>query len=672
MIIQHLTIENLFCYAGQCKFALAPPGDERKIVLIHGRNGQGKTSFLNCVKLLFGGVTEEMRMNAIWGRNLGPKQYVVGNGTEWQGILNRRAVARGGQTYRVEAVIDEGPRRLRLNREWFLSGEDEIRVQELSGKTVKHEYKGEEARSLLFELAPSYSVPFFFFDGEVIQRLAHEDDNEKQRAIKSLLELEPVRRLLSDIERIRKSWVTDAASEEAKAELSTLEGELDTLTSTIRAHEQKVGDLEHEIGVLQEEQTELNASIKTLEDRAADEDLGVLKGQRESTRQSVGELKNKIVDRALPLAPFIICAELVEKAQARLMEKSDPARDAEIALLDQLTQRLPGQIFDTPPFSRPALTDDQKHHYKTRLTNSLRSYLPEASPRDDLQMSPKARISTRSLLAGHGSKDPTRIELVSQLHKLLEERGRLQDLEHRIDEASNLTETERTWRKDLSIKSQSLALRLGALTKEKDLIAEKLPGLKLQLAQKRVNVERARLLVEQRSKARRHFEMARNIETVLKHLIEKARESRRSTLEHNLNKHFFQLFDSNRLIKRIRLTDNFTLQYDDSMGREVMGASISAGMRQLVAVSLLWSLKEASNRRMPVIIDTPLARLDRQHQDKFITTYLPNVAEQVIILPTNSELDKRKYKALEPHVFRQYELANTAGDSVSISENAMF
>ena len=103
----------------------------------------------------------------------------------------------------------------------------------------------------------------------------------------------------------------------------------------------------------------------------------------------------------------------------------------------------------------------------------------------------------------------------------------------------------------------------------------------------------------------------------------------------------------------------------ESVGR----ASISAGTKQLVATSLLWALNAASDKSIPVVIDTPLARIDKNHQDSLLLNYYPNVAGQIIILPTDSEIDKAKLKLIRPYIYRQYLLDSPDGKSTTIQLN---
>ena len=64
---------------------------------------------------------------------------------------------------------------------------------------------------------------------------------------------------------------------------------------------------------------------------------------------------------------------------------------------------------------------------------------------------------------------------------------------------------------------------------------------------------------------------------------------------------------------------------------------LSAGEKQLMVVSLLWALAICSRRKLPVIIDTPLSRLDSKHRMALLQTYVPNASDQTNVLSTDSE-----------------------------------
>ncbi|MBL0284839.1 MAG: AAA family ATPase [Zoogloea sp.] len=77
MIFKKICIQNLFSYYGEQVFDLPPPTRKRPVILIAGRNGFGKTSFINSVKLLFLGTADEMLRNVQTGTTLRPNSYLL-------------------------------------------------------------------------------------------------------------------------------------------------------------------------------------------------------------------------------------------------------------------------------------------------------------------------------------------------------------------------------------------------------------------------------------------------------------------------------------------------------------------------------------------------------------------------------------------------------------------
>lgn len=118
-----------------------------------------------------------------------------------------------------------------------------------------------------------------------------------------------------------------------------------------------------------------------------------------------------------------------------------------------------------------------------------------------------------------------------------------------------------------------------------------------------------------------------------------------------------QLANKSNLIDQVRIdSDTLEINYFDSNGKEVEKASLSAGEKQLVVVSILWALAICSHKKLPVIIDTPLSRLDSLHRGSLITTYFPQASEQTIILSTDSEIDRAGYELMKDNVGDEFTL----------------
>ena len=76
-----------------------------------------------------------------------------------------------------------------------------------------------------------------------------------------------------------------------------------------------------------------------------------------------------------------------------------------------------------------------------------------------------------------------------------------------------------------------------------------------------------------------------------------------------------------------------------------------------MVISLLWALALCSKKKLPVIIDTPLSRLDSAHRVSLIQTYFPQASEQTIILSTDSEIDQNYYQLMKENVGDEFTLS---------------
>ena len=92
----------------------------------------------------------------------------------------------------------------------------------------------------------------------------------------------------------------------------------------------------------------------------------------------------------------------------------------------------------------------------------------------------------------------------------------------------------------------------------------------------------------------------------------------------------------------------------EAMQKEIDVADLSAGEKQLVAISILWSLTKSSSKSFPSLIDTPLARLDSEHRQNIVKNYFPKTSEQVLIFSTDEEVYGKHYQALKSNISHEY------------------
>ena len=134
-------------------------------------------------------------------------------------------------------------------------------------------------------------------------------------------------------------------------------------------------------------------------------------------------------------------------------------------------------------------------------------------------------------------------------------------------------------------------------------------------------------------------------------------ECKTGVLAQTMTKCYKQLANKKNLVDYIKMdSETLDLHYMNSDGEEIAKKRLSAGEKQLMVISLLWALAICSKKKLPVIIDTPLSRLDSSHRQALIKTYFPKASDQTIILSTDSEIDENYYKLMTDSVGDEFTL----------------
>jgi DNA sulfur modification protein DndD len=134
-------------------------------------------------------------------------------------------------------------------------------------------------------------------------------------------------------------------------------------------------------------------------------------------------------------------------------------------------------------------------------------------------------------------------------------------------------------------------------------------------------------------------------------------EDKLSQLRAEFVKRFNHLARKDDLVADVRIDpETFIATLIDRKGNELPKSDLSAGEKQVYAIAMLWALARTSGRPLPMIIDTPLARLDMEHRANLIKRYFPAASHQVILLSTDTEIDNRLLADLGTTVSHTYRL----------------
>ncbi len=80
---------------------------------------------------------------------------------------------------------------------------------------------------------------------------------------------------------------------------------------------------------------------------------------------------------------------------------------------------------------------------------------------------------------------------------------------------------------------------------------------------------------------------------------------------------------------------------------------MSAGEKQIFTQALISAVSSVSGRGFPMVVDTPLGRLDKGHR-KGILNHFVQREHQVILLSTDTEVVGEYLREIAPHVQKKY------------------
>lgn len=675
MIFEQIRIHNLFSYYGEQIFDLTLPDDGRNVALIGGRNGFGKTSFINSLKLLFLGPHESLRTVVQVGRKPSVANYLLGMGDEWLGIFNRQARREGQTEFGVTITWRESAGKVITRRYWRLDRRGDGCEEILSvTPDFAPSLVDDEADDFLERRLPKDFISFFFYDGEQVQRLAEANREGQLEQVEKILDIADIDILDEYIGKTITAWRRERPESSPATLLAVLQRELAVLQAEQEELSQKIDELSEE---LTNSERNINRNRRYLEHHRAfvhQRDETVYKTEEQRILEQLETARIELANR-LPIdAPLLFNPELVNKAAMDLRRLTDSQAGGLAQEVHILLNALPARLFDEPPHYQLPLSEQQREFYRKKLVRVLRSY--ESDPEDIsdglMRLDPSLAARLVERLNYYRLADTERQRAIDDLRRISKLRRDLEDIQHKLDDMSSLSDEEQ--RAFQVRQAQNIELE-----QRRDTLRDQLHDLEKEHKEKnRAIGEKKQEIIRQESAIRldrerqERVDLATTLQRIFRSYKQELKLCRRNDIEEAINQRFKELMTSHHQLRHIRVGESFDLHYLNATGESVGMANMAAGMKQLIATALLWALKDVSGRSVPVVIDTPLARIDREHQINLLTRYYPNAGDQVIILPTDSELDSEKYQLLKPHVYCEYRLANASGENTEPLRGPLF
>lgn len=642
MYFTKVELHNFGIYKGTHEMCLTDQIGNRNITLVGGLNGRGKTTFHDSILI------------ALYGKQA--LKYIQEKARSYDKMLidhiNKHAT--DDETYvAVSLCLDDGTS-LRVKRSWTAKGKkaDQQIIVEKDG--VVDKYLGESWSYYIEEILPFGIARFFFFNNEKITQLADDTSFEQiKSSIKSAIGVSSIEKAIDHtdevIRRKKKALAAFESSEEnvgyqdverqitdidlrlaeSTKQANALERRCETLAAAYEAKEKEFwssgGDLSRNRDSIKAEMQKISSEVERVQEEimqlAVDASTPLFMCRSLVTQSYENELSSQQTEAKLYSDRIIVDLhqKILERLAACGLNPSD-LRTVQNIVNEVLVGHIPKSATEETVKNMSATS---MMLYKRLITEVFQNITQRI---DTLVNHVDAQESELMSLDAHlGAADEK--TLAMQLYDALKS----------IEAEKNLADTE--YRRQIE--------SIESLKRQRELLVSKRIQLIKAIAEKEhANDDNARIV--------KYAAMSIEVLREFKVRLQREKVEKLST---TTTRCFLELVEKDSLVSEIKI-DPSTLDVTilDLDGNELLKSQLSAGEQQMFAVAIVWALALTSGYKAPVIIDTPMARLDSSHRANFVTKYLPAASSQVMVLSTDEEVYGRYLDLVRDNVVDYYTL----------------
>ena len=644
MHFSQIELYNYGIYKGLHSLNLIDQTGNKNVTLVGGMNGRGKTTILDSIFL------------CLYGRKA--SEYITGKKEAYTKVLkdriNKSSEDKSTHIRLTMEMDDDENTIISIVRSWQLD------VKKINSKLlvekngIEDAYLSENWEYYVEELIPFGIAKFFFFDNEKISQIADDDAFDKIKdSIKSVMGVTTIESLCAHVEKIRK----EKNSNLKKSGNNALSKESDELTQRIEECETKIRNLFAQKAALIPESEKISDTLEQTEQAFWKKggNLGLNHDDIIRDQHALKEQADSLKEEALTLAsnpatPLCLCKNLTISTYNKInSEETTRAKKYSLPIVSSLYEALLSQFSST--YEESSDTYKALSKIVTRQLNELKQ---DASAEQTSVLTPLAK----TLIEKFVSEDINSIQakaahIISENEKVITS---LQQLEVHLSSSAEKNDTIKLLNaiKDLQAKKTQIE---SEIAKCEDAIRS------AQYEKEQLEKQLNKVLLKIATDADTSDDNVRIIEystmtlEVMTEFVHRLQAQKVNQLEKNITSCFEFLAQKQAIITSISIdAETLDITLRDYNGGVLLKDQLSAGEKQMFAISILWGLALSSGYKLPVIIDTPMARLDSAHRTNFINKYLPNASSQVIVLSTDEEINGKYLEDIKEYVNTTYTL----------------
>lgn len=644
MRLLKLVIENYKCFKGptEIDFTAGRVEPGRNIFLIGGMNGAGKTAIMEAINICLYGAKKTVIHERI-NDNQRNKQnarcsielcFETDGAVEW--TVKRSWVSHGlfpppsaNQLNENLAVVVGGKK---------TSGMSESRWADIRDTII-----------------PKTAAQFFFFDGEKIQEMMADERSEQtlKDSMEAVLGIAVIRKLIKDMKNILKEE-RDNRPPTSEKDINVERKQLEALEAKLAKKTELIEQARDDINEFQSELVALDKTFndKFSPDQKSQEKRDKLRRQEarlESRRHEIDKEIKEYAEHTLPLSLLIgYFPELRRQLDAeRRVVRSAAVQDEADSLATAIVEATarPETVCCHREMSHSA-----REELRNRVLAVLRGLPDEAEqsgkPLELFQLSAADATRVSDRLAEIERDGPSRFN--SLLMEKEDIASKLENIKEEVRKAS-IADSDKNDFTKLQSDIKSYSAQLSRRSDERSRLIDEHRKIEEQIEDQQRKLDTLYRDFAATKEHKAFITRSQTLINLLNEYLDLVRKSKVATLQERTFEMYRRLASKSDLIRSVEIdSESYRIAIRNVMGHDVAKHNLSAGEKEVFAISLLWGLAQTSELKLPVVIDTPLSRLDSMHRDRIVADYFPNAATQVIVLSTDTEVDRSYFSRLEP------------------------
>lgn len=621
-----VTIENFGSYNGKNEFDLSV-SEGKPIVLIGGKNGAGKTTFLEAIKF------------ALYGQR-GINDRISKSG--YQQIIRERRHIKLAPNQQTEVrlvfqFVKSGKiETYSIIRRWVPTSKNEYKEflkLAVDGKPVTNQTE-DAIQSIIDSMIPPSLAELFFINAEDLKVFMADGNLDVIRnSLQKLLGLQYINQLEKDLNTQLKNIAQKNNKSEIEkynslvAEINQLENKLEQLTISRGETNTQVASLKKKIEMAETRFLEQGGRFAEKHDENKKR-LETLEGKLEILREDI----RRMAAEYLPLL-------VVDNHFKNLFKK---VREEHMYALDLKVHDRLKEFLMTEKFVELGLDQDELKKFMPKLLEKLK---PPQVPM-------KYNLSEKE------------IDTLKFLSQLTETQVRDEAIT-KFSEYISLKRESETIKNSLALVPQEeniapLYRELKELLEKKSKLVAKSENLTKELQEGRTQLDRARRNLEKLKKTLKIDDVSikdriLKLQEVLKEYKTKKKKMMIRSIEKQTLENFRLICSKGKLISKIQINPStYSIKIFDNDGKLWLIKYLSDGEKQLFALALLWAMAIQTGKHFPYILDTPLGRLDTGHRQDLVNQFFGKAADQMILTSTNEEVDDVLFETILPYVSKTY------------------